>query len=410
MHLISRQSYLNLLEQFRNQPLVKVITGMRRTGKSTLLSMWGDVLKQRGIKEKEIICINFEDMAFDDIRDYHKLYAYIKAQTQGLEYAYLLLDEVQHVEAWEKAINSLLYEGNSDIYVTGSNAWLLSSELATLIAGRYVEIRIFPLSFKEYFTHAVSNRPAERAFAQYLRYGGLPAVLRLPQDEQTIQTYLDGIYNTVILNDVISRNAVRDASLLQNVIRYLAANIGSPVSTSKISGYLTSKGRKTTAATIDSYLKMLEGAFIFHRAERYDIKGKLYLKTLEKYYIADIGLRNSLLGFSGEDYGHVLENVVYLELLRRGYQVGVGKLDQLEIDFLAQKPDRKIYIQVAASAMDEEVLHRELAPLRRVADNYEKVLLTMDHTYITDYNGIRNMHLMDWLLEENPVRTANTSL
>ena len=397
--MIIRENYLAQLESFRNQPLIKVITGMRRTGKSTLLTMWGDKLLESGVATDAIISMNFEDMAFDEIQDYRQLYSYLKGKMSGLSKAYLLLDEIQHVQHWEKAVNSLLYEGKADIYVTGSNARLLSSELATLIAGRYVEIHILPLSFKEYCSQAPAQTLREELFTQFMRYGGLPVIPELPQNDHTIQTYLDGIFNSVVMNDVIGRNSVRDASLLHNVIRYLAANIGSSISTSKISGYLTSRGRKTTAVTIDNYLKMLEGAFIYHRAERYDIKGKMYLKTLEKYYIADIGIRNALLGFSSGDYGHLLENIIYLELLRRGYKVGVGKLDNLEIDFLAIKPEQRLYIQVSASVMDPATLKRELEPLQRIPDNYEKILLTMDRAYITDYEGIRSINIIDWLLE-----------
>ena len=395
--MILRPDYLDLLDKFRDQPLIKVITGMRRTGKSTLLTMWGQKLQDSGVDEKAIVCMNFEGMEFDAIQEYHQLYAYIKEKMQGIDHAYLLLDEVQNVQQWEKAVNSLLYEGQADIYVTGSNSHLLSSELATLIAGRYVEIRILPLSFKEYCSALPDSLHKDQAFAQYLRYGGMPAIPGLPQDDRIVQAYLDGIYNTVVLNDVVERNSVRDTPLLRNVLRYLAANVGSSISTSKISGYLTSKGRKTTAVTIDSYLKMLEGAFIFYRADRYDIKGKMYLKTLEKYYMVDVGLHNALLGFGGGDYGHMLENVVYLELLRRGYDVGVGKLEALEIDFLATRPGKKIYIQVSASVMDETTLERELAPLRRVPDKHETMLITMDRNYITDYDGIQNVNLIDWL-------------
>ena len=298
-------------------------------------------------------------------------------------------------------INAFLVDANVDIYITGSNAYLLSSEISTLLSGRYVEIKMQPLSFKEYldFTQTDKGGNLEEKFNQYLRYGGLPTVVELLDNPDTIGPFLEGIYNTVLMKDVIERNGVRDAALLESILKFIAANVGSIVSTKKISDYLTSSGRKTTSDTIDSYLKMLENAFIIYRANRYDLKGKMFLKTLEKYYIVDMGIRNQLTGLRNTDYGHVLENIIYLELLRRGYEVTIGKIGTLEVDFVATKADEKIYYQICATILDEKTRERELRPLESIADNYPKYILTMDRSIFNDYSGIKVKNIMDFLLE-----------
>ena len=399
--MIKRELYLKKIKKFQDKPLIKVITGMRRAGKSTLLNLLAEDLKEQGIKDEQIIRINFEAMEFDTIRDYRQLYAYIKERllTGSM---YLLLDEIQQVDSWERAINSLFMEGGVDIYITGSNANMLSSDLSTLLAGRYVEIQVFPLSFREYllFLPQEVRENKSEAFENYMKYGGLPLIPSLPQENDTMEMFLAGIYNTVLMKDVIQRNAVRDPALLENIVRFLADNVGNPVSSSKVAGYLTSQGRKTAAATVDNYLQMLTKAYIFYQAQRYDIKGKMHLKTQEKYYIVDNGLRNALLDFKQGDYGHVLENIVYLELLRRGYHVAIGKVGTLEVDFVASKAERKVYYQVSASVLDDGTRERELKPLRVIPDAYEKILLTMDRTHIRDFEGIRNVNIVDWLLGE----------
>lgn len=399
--MIKRELYLKKIKNFQDKPLIKVITGMRRAGKSTLLNMLAEDLKEQGIRDEQIVRINFESMDFDVIRDYRQLYAYIK-EKRIPEAMYLLLDEIQQVDSWERAINSLFMEGGVDIYITGSNANMLSSDLSTLLAGRYVEIQVFPLSFQEYLLFLPQEVRANKseAFENYMKYGGLPLIPSLPQENDTMEMFLAGIYNTVLMKDVIQRNAVRDPALLENIVRFLADNVGNPVSSSKVAGYLTSQGRKTAAATVDNYLQMLTKAYIFYRAQRYDIKGKMYLKTQEKYYIVDNGLRNALLDFRQGDYGHVLENIVYLELLRRGYHVAIGKVGTLEVDFVASKAERKVYYQVSASVLDDATRERELKPLEAIPDAYEKVLLTMDRTFIRDFEGIRNINIVDWLLED----------
>lgn len=399
--MIKRDLYLKKIIAFRDQPLIKVITGMRRSGKSSILDLYETYLQKQKVPADAIIHLNFEWMQLDAIRDYRQLYQFLKEKIKGKHPVYLLLDEIQQVDGWEKAVNSLFAEGQSDIYLTGSNARLLSSEISTLLSGRYVEIQVLPLSFQEYLEfRPEGKKQPETAFQQYLRFGGLPVIPGLPQQPDVLRTVLAGIYDTVLMKDIIQRNEVRDPALLDVLVRFLADNIGNPVSTGKISGYLTSQGRKTSSVTIDNYLRMLEEAFIFYRAKRFDIKGKMYLKTLEKFYIVDNGLRNALLGFRNGDYGHILENVVYLELLRRGYEVGVGKVGNLEVDFVAQKPERKVYYQVSATVLDDSTRERELLPLQKIPDQYEKVLLTMDRNYIQDFNGIRNRNIIDFLLEE----------
>ena len=398
----NRDLYLNQLIKFKDKKLIKVITGLRRSGKSTLLSLFENHLITSGVDRNHIIRMNFESFEFDEITNYKELHAYInKRILDPNKRHYILLDEVQQVSSWERVINSFLVDANVDIFITGSNAYLLSSELSTLLSGRYVEIKMQPLSFKEYIEFLDSDKEMNlpEKFNQYLEYGGLPTIVELLDNPDTIGPFLEGIYNTVLMKDVIERNGVRDAALLESILKFIAANIGSIVSTKKISDYLTSSGRKTTSDTIDNYLKMLENAFIIYKANRYDLKGKMFLKTLEKYYIVDIGIRNKLIGLRNTDYGHVLENIVYLELLRRGYEVSIGKIGSLEVDFVASKPNEKIYYQVSATIMDEKTRERELRPLESISDNYPKYILTMDQTVFNDYSGIRVKNIIDFLLE-----------
>lgn len=397
-----RDLYLDQLIKFKDKPLIKVITGIRRCGKSTLLALYADYLRNSQVQADHIICINFEAFEFDAIKTYQDLYLLIKNKmTSNIGKYYLLLDEIQQVPSWEKAVNSFLVDSNVDITITGSNAYLLSSELSTLLSGRYVEIRMQPLSFKEYldFNNFVKTDNVDQLFESYLEFGGLPTVVELKDLPDTISPFLTGIYNTVIMKDVIQRNNVRDAALLESVLKYVAANIGSIISTKKISDYLTSSGRKTTSDTIDNYLKMLENAYIIYRANRYDLKGKLFLKTLEKYYIIDTGIRNQLTGLRNTDFGHVLENIVFFELLRRGFNVAIGKVGTLEVDFIATKPKEKIYYQVSATIMDEETRERELRPLRAISDQYDKVVLTMDKNIYNDFEGINSVNIIDFLLD-----------
>lgn len=395
-----RDLYLNQLIAFRDKALIKVITGVRRCGKSSLLDLFESYLLNGGVAASSIIRINFESLEFEDINDYKALNSYIKKHLNPDNMNYILLDEVQLIPEWERAVNSVRLIKNTDIYITGSNAWLLSSELSTLLSGRYVELKMYPLSFAEFldfYGYSFDENLITR-FNEYIEVGGFPGVTELREHKASISPFLNGIYNTIIMKDVVQRGTVRDPALLDSLVRFIAANIGNTVSTKKISDYLTSAGRKTTSDTIDNYLRLLENAYIIYRARRYDLKGKLHLKTHEKFYFVDSGIRNDLIGHRNIDYGFILENIVYLELIRRGYEVAIGKLGELEVDFIATKPNKITYYQVTATMLAEDTRERELKPLRNIPDYYEKVVLTMDQTPVTDYNGIRNMNLVEFLL------------
>ena len=378
---------------------IKVVTGVRRSGKSMLLLMFKDYLIKNKVKEKNIIHINFESARYDNIKDYHDLYEYIANKISN-EKAYILLDEVQNVEAWEKGVNSLNIDYNVDIYITGSNAYLLSSELSTLISGRYIEIKMYPLSFKEYLVfNNYDNSNIEDKFYEYLKYGGLPAITLIKDKPDLVMNYLNDIYSTIVKKDIIDRNNIKDVALLENIIKYLANNIGSLVSASKISNYLNNNKIKTNHQTIDNYLNMLEKSYIMYKADRTDVRNKTLLKTLGKYYIADIGIRNIILGFRNIEEGHLLENIVYLELLRRGYRVNIGKSAEYEVDFVAENPNEIIYYQVARTIAVNEVKEREIRSLENIKDNYEKIILTMDRVINKDFNGIKVINLIDWLIK-----------
>jgi predicted AAA+ superfamily ATPase len=402
--LFGRDIYLNQMIKLRSTDPVKVITGVRRCGKSTLLDLFEAWLRCQGIPGSAIIRMNFEFIEFDSIKNYRDLAAYIQSRLRKGGKTWLLLDEVQQVEGWEKAVNSFRAKGGVDIYLTGSNAHMLSSELATLLSGRYIEIKVLPLSFREYqdFNRRRGGN-ADDDFTAYLEYGGFPGLSQLGGDEGLTRSFISGIYNTILVKDVITRNVLRDADLLERVIRFMASNIGNLITAKKISDYLSSAGRKTSHETIDSYLSMLEDAYFLYKVRRYDIKGKEYLKSQHKYYIVDTGLRYWRLGKKNIDRGSVLENIVYLELLRRGYEVFTGRVSgpggvPLEIDFIALKDGIKTYYQVTWTMQAPEVRERELKPLGFIHDNYEKIILSLDKTPFTDYDGIKHINLIDFLL------------
>lgn len=398
--MIIRERYLKKIIAAKDTEFIKVITGVRRSGKSTLLLMLKDFLINDGVKEDNIIYINFESAMYDDIDDYKDLYKYVKERIKKGR-TYLLLDEVQNVTSWEKAINSFNVDFDIDIYITGSNAYLLSSELSTLLSGRYIEIKMYPLSFKEYLVfNNYDNDNLDDKFNEYLKYGGLPALSLIKDNDELVLSYLNDIYNSIVKKDIIDRNNLKDTALLENIIKFLATNIGSPISSTKISDYLNSNKivEKSNHQTIDNYLNMLEKSFIMYKADRTDIKSKALLKTLGKYYISDTGIRNIILGFRNIDEGHLLENVVYLELLRRGYKVNIGKTNEYEVDFVAENPNIIKYYQVTQSLQNDEVRERELRSLESINDNYEKIILTMDKTINNDYNGIKVINIVEWLL------------
>lgn len=396
-----RDLYLSRLIALKDKSLIKVITGVRRCGKSSLLDLYEEYLLSVGVKPAAIVRMNFESLEFDDIKNYKQLNEYVVQRISAENKTYLLLDEVQTVFEWERVVNSLRLDKKLDIYITGSNSRLLASELSTLLSGRYIEIHMLPLSFKEFldFNDYDVKGDLHKYFFNYMEIGGLPGLSELRDQETAIQPYINGIYNTILMKDIIQRNEVRDPALLENVLRFMAGNVGNPMSSKKISDYLTSSGRKTSSETIDNYLRMLENAYALYRAGRYDLRGKQNLKTQGKYYIVDTGIRNELVGKRGQDYGFVLENIVYFELIRRGFTVKTGSLSGLEVDFVALKPDITVYYQVTATMLAEETRERELRPLRAITDNYEKIVLSMDTTPMTDYDGIQNVNLLEFLLQ-----------
>lgn len=400
--MIYRFDYMSQLQAFKDNKIIKVVTGLRRSGKSTLLQMYRDELIANGVSPSQIQFINFELMKYDSVRSYGQLYELITENIVPDKKNYLFFDEIQQVNGWEKAINSLTLEYDTDIYVTGSNAYLLSSELATLISGRYVEIKMLPLSFKEYYEYYKdSEKSSEELFNAYLKYGGLPQLLSLPSDERAISSFLESIYDTIILKDVVGRNKLKDIDLLKRVFAFVCGNVGSITSTNSIAKYVAMEAKLDASlrpATIGNILEMLENAFIIYKANRYDVKGKEVLKSLEKYYVADMGLKNTIVGYNLENFGHSIENIVYLELLRRGYKVYVGKFDNKEIDFVAIKKEETRYFQVTESLADGKTQEREVAPFYAANDFYEKTIITTDKTYATNINGIKIVNLTDFLL------------
>ncbi|MBR6743646.1 MAG: ATP-binding protein [Clostridia bacterium] len=394
--MVKRKQYLEKLKKLKDKQIIKVITGVRRCGKSTLLKQFRDYLMNEcSITAEQIIFINFEDLAYEHLLDYKALYQYITGHLCENKKNYVFLDEIQAVGNFQKTVDSLFIKDNVDLYITGSNAHLLSGEPATLLSGRYVEISILPLSFAEYYELVGGTK--RDAWQNYFKCGGFPYAASLEDDD--IRTdYLRGIYHTVLLKDIVARKKVQDVMLLESVVKFLFDNIGNIVSSKKISDSLVSNGRKTTSVTIENYIEALMESFILYKTNRYDMKGKQHLKSLEKYYLVDVGLRRLLLGDKNADIGHILENIVYLELIRRGYQVAIGKIGDLEIDFIAEYNGEKIYYQVAASVLSPETFSREIAPLQKVTDNYPKFILSMDEISINE-DGIKQINIIDFLMQ-----------
>lgn len=405
--MIVRKNYLDKLISWKDHDIIKVITGIRRCGKSTLLKQFQNYLTDNGVTEEQIISINFEDLEFEDLLDYRSLYKYVKNNLLPDKKMYVFLDEIQKVSSFEKAVDSLYIQKNVDVYITGSNAYMLSSDLSTLLSGRYIEISMLPLSFKEVYEEKGGDK--EEVFNQYLKYGGFPYLTAISLDEEQTNMYLEGIYNTVIIKDIEEREnrknldpnkrKITDIVLLKSIARYLASTIGSIVSVKNVTGYLTSNGRKVSASTVDDYMEALREAFIFYPVERFDISGKKMLKTLNKWYIVDLALRDYMVPKKTYDLGFSLENTVYFELIRRGYRVSIGKTETAEVDFVAQKNGEMIYYQVSASMLDQRTFERELLPLRSIKDNYKKIVLTLDKFTQGNYEGIKVVNAIDWLLE-----------
>lgn len=393
---IQRKEFLERLSSFKDKQLIKVITGIRRCGKSTLLRQWQKILLEDGVEEKQIVFINFEDYEFKSLRNNDEFYKFVTAKILPKKRMYLFFDEIQRVEHFEEVVNSFFMNPLFDIYITGSNSKILSGELATYLSGRYVEIQMQPLSFKEFVEALGLGQNLQLAYRKYQEISSFPYALSL--DSVNVGDYLESLYNTILLKDIVSRNKITDVSMLQSVVEFLFDNIGLEVSSKKIADTMTSTGRKIDSRKIEQYVSALCETFIMHKVKRYNIKGKEYLKSLEKYYIADIALRSALLGKKAMDAGHILENIVYLELLRRRYKVYVGKIDDSEVDFVAINGDGNSYFQVAATVRDAATLERELKSLRAIKDNYPKYLLTLDEDPATDYDGIKRLNALDWLM------------
>ena len=404
--MVERKEYLERLIQWKDEQVIKVVTGIRRCGKSTLLLQYQEWLKASGVSDEQIVTINFEELEYEELQDYKKLYAYLKDRLCKGKMTYIFLDEIQKVSAFEKVVDSLYVKPQVDLYVTGSNAYMLSGDLATLLTGRYVEIKMLPLSFYEFLE--ITGSGQEQGLSEYMRDGGLPYVAVMDRTPEKVETYLEGIYNTVIVKDIEDRQArkesdpskrkITDIALLKTIAKYLASVVGSPVSIRSITDYLISSGRKISPNTVNDYVEALTESFIFYPAERFDIAGKQLLKVNKKLYIVDLGLRNHILPRRSYDLGFSLENLVYLELLRRGYKVMIGRIGNTEVDFVAEKQGAYTYYQVTADMTAQETFEREMRPLAQIRDNYEKIILTADRLTVGNYNGIRVKNLTDWLL------------
>ena len=407
---IDRKEYLDFLVKSKDRQIIKVVSGVRRCGKSTLFEIYKDFLLENGVAKNQIISINFEDMDYEELTDYKKLYEYIKSKMIGDKKNYIFLDEIQHVDKFEKVVDSLFIKENTDLYITGSNAYFMSSELATLLSGRYIELKMLPLSFKEYYQAKLEYEKMEQKenrisktliqyYNEYIVNSSFPYTLQLDSDLKNIHEYLSGIYNSVLLKDIVARLKISDVMRLESVVKYIFDNIGNLTSLSKIANTLTSMGRKTDAKTIEKYIRGLTDSLLVHEVSRYNIKGKEFLSTLSKYYVADLGLRQMILGNRNIDMGHILENIIYLELLRRKGNVYVGQFDKNEIDFVVINSNEIEYYQVALTVLDENTLKRELDAFKNIKDNYPKYLITLDDVMVnTDYDGIKVVNALEWLL------------
>lgn len=399
MKRIERQTYLSKLIAFKDKNLIKVITGIRRCGKSTIMEIYRDWLLQHGVLQEQIVYLNFEDYDYYELRDPKNLYAYIKPLIQTDRMTYIFFDEIQHVKDFPDIINSLNLKSTVDLYITGSNAYMLSSEIATYLSGRYVEITMLPLSFREYVDGIGGTANLSQAYMEYISKSSFPYTLDLDSSSE-ISDYLNGVYNTIVVKDIMARKKLPDVMMLESVIRFVADNIGNILSTKRIADIMTADGRKIDQKTVERYLSALCETFFVYEAKRFNIKGKQLLKTLGKYYLVDIGLRRMLLGSRSFDAGRILENIVYLELLHRQKKVYIGKMDALEVDFVAMDEDGIVYYQVAATVRDEATLNRELASLQQINDQYPKYILTLDDDPTADYDGIKRINALQWLVGE----------
>ncbi len=400
--MIERTDYLDYLKKLKDKQIIKVVTGIRRSGKSTILEQYKQYLLEKGVELENIIYINFEDAENEKYLNWKTLHDYILSKANNKKMNYIFLDEIQRVTDFEKCVNSLALKQYLDLYITGSNSYMLSGELATYLTGRYMEIHVLPLSFKEYLSYYGDTDKLEK-YDNYKEFGGLPYLTSLNNDEALMKNYIDSVYNTIVMKDVITRKKVNDPLILDSIIKFLFNNIGSSISTKKISDTLASNGRKNSVHTIEEYLSALLDSFILYRVDRYDIKGKQFLKTQEKYYLSDLGFRTNLLGKSNNnDLGHILENIVFLELKRRGYKIYIGKNDDTEVDFVVENHENIKYIQVSLSVRDDKTLTRELKPLQSINDNYPKYIMTLDYD-TNDFNGIKQISVIDFLIGKEDI-------
>ncbi len=407
--MVERKEYLEQLIRWKDEQVIKVVTGIRRCGKSTLLQQFQDYLLEHGTEPGQILSLNFEQLEYEELLDYHTLHAYLLDRLCADGMTYIFLDEVQNVSGFEKVVDSLYIRQNVDLYITGSNAFMLSGELATLLSGRYVQVSMLPFSFREY-CRANDAQDYDTLFADYLRNGGFPYIAVMDRTPEKVNAYLEGIYNTIIVKDIVERKQrrdkdsdrrnVTDIALLESIARFLADSVGNPISVRTISNFIISSGRKVSQNTVSDYIEMLKEAYVFYPAERFDVKGKQLMKMNQKLYIVDLGIRRYLLPRSSYDLGFSLENVIFFELVRRGFSVNVGKVGNTEVDFVSKKDDRIQYFQVAASLTDQSTFDREITPLKNIHDNYSKTILTLDRFTPGNYNGIEVVNAVDWLLGE----------
>lgn len=398
MKLIERKHYTDKLNSLRNKKIIKVITGVRRCGKSTLMQLFQKQLLDSGIDKNCITTINFENYDYFNLRQPKELYNYVNSRLISDTMNYIFLDEIQHVGNYADVVDALFIKENTDIYITGSNAYLLSSEIATLLSGRFIEIHVLPLSFKEYVSAAENGKDIDRHYSDYITFSSFPYTIEFDKREYLTNDYIRGIYSTIVLKDVVQRNKINDAMTLENLMAFISDNVGNTLSIKKITDTISSSGKKIDFKTIEKYISALCQSFILYPVKRYNIKGRELLKTMEKYYLVDVALRNTLLGNKRTDFGHILENVVFLELLRRNHNVYIGKTDSLEVDFVTVNMQEIAYYQVAATVLDDTTLERELRALKNINDNYPKILLTLDKTPTTYHDGIKQQNVLEWLL------------
>lgn len=400
--MIARERYLEKIKSYKDLQLIKVITGIRRCGKSTLLKMYRDELIQSGVSENQITFINLEEKENEKLKDVNVLYDFLKSRLDLNKMNYIFIDEVQECPNFQIAVDSLFVKDNVDIYITGSNAHMLSGELATLLSGRYVTIEVLPLSFEEYLQGTGTDN-VEKKYRDYIRFGSFPFILQFKGNEEQIENYLDGLYNTIFKKDIVRRNKISNEDALENVTKFIFDNIGNLITSKKISDTLTSNNQKVSQPTVEGYLKALVDSYFVYKVTRFDVKGKQHLKSLAKYYVTDMGMRNYLLGYKTTDRGFILENIVYFELIRRGYKVFIGKVDTGEIDFVAQKGSETTYIQVAESIQDDKTFDREMKPLKAVKDFNKRVVITTDYDTNESYDGIKHINIFDFLLGKKDI-------